>query len=237
MTLARAKEIMRWIGLGLGHRGLVLDVGSGNSPHPRSDVICDKFVGPTGHRRGDIRIDRRLVVADLKALPFRAKTFTFSMCRMVMEHIEPAEIPACMEELSRVSKAGYIETPSAICEMLMPDPCHTTFVELLDGVMIFTPKASSAVCPPIAKELLVWRKTNPAWQEFLLASPDLLTVQHRWSGSLRYKVRQPSDYPSSRAATEEDLSAICEQAFTFKDHGRRLRRTAKDILHILFRLV
>jgi hypothetical protein len=58
----------------------VLEIGSGNRPRKRSDVLCDKFVVDNTERSGgdNIVIDTRpFVVADGLALPFKDKSFDY----------------------------------------------------------------------------------------------------------------------------------------------------------------
>jgi len=98
--------------------GPVLEIGSGHRPYPQSHVLVDKFLDDR-EREGTIATSGRpLVVAGLEALPFRDGAFAYSICSHVLEHVaDPARAVA---ELVRVSRAGYIETPSAIFEMIEP---------------------------------------------------------------------------------------------------------------------
>lgn len=235
MTLRRARSILEWISLGIGHRGRVLDIGSGNSPHPRADVLCDRYLATTGHRKAPVEIDRRLVCGDLRALPFRSKEFAFVICRMVLEHIDAEYLPTCLAELSRVAESGYIETPSAICELLMPDHCHVNFVELSDGMLTFTPKKEAVPYPPIGRELMSWRRTSPQWQRFVLDDPDRLSIRYRWSGSIRYAIREPAVCPQTSAATAEEVVSICDSA-SLTANASILRKTTKSALRMLFHL-
>ena len=45
--------------------GLVLEIGSGDNPNPRSSVLVDRFLGSDNRERGgDLVVDRPFVVAD-----------------------------------------------------------------------------------------------------------------------------------------------------------------------------
>ena len=88
---------------------LVLDVGSGSSPH-RADVLLERYLDPK-HRYRAMVIDRPTVLADACKTPFRDKAFDFVIAFHVLEHVpDPA---AFLNELQRIGKAGYIETPNA----------------------------------------------------------------------------------------------------------------------------
>lgn len=67
---------------------LVLDVGSGHKPHPRADVLCDKFLDDNAERGFDLVVDRPLVAGDVQNLPFRSDAFDFIITRHILEHVE-----------------------------------------------------------------------------------------------------------------------------------------------------
>src|SRR5437660_717275 len=86
----------------------VLDIGPGHAPFKRANVSVD-FVDVTG-------VDN-LVKCDLanEPLPFADKEFDFVYARHILEDMyNPFPL---IKEMSRVGKAGYIETPSPIAEL------------------------------------------------------------------------------------------------------------------------
>ena len=79
--------------------------------------MCDRFLSPTAHRYSPIvRDERPLVVCDVTALPFRNKGADFIYCSHILEHVDDP-LAAC-SELQRVAKAGYIETPNFMKDVL-----------------------------------------------------------------------------------------------------------------------
>src|SRR5919109_5463651 len=89
----------------------VLDVGSGASPYPRADILCDRDPGRSHHRHGQELVgDRPLVIADVAALPFADNSFDVVICSHVLEHVEDPD--AALAELERVGNRGYIECPN-----------------------------------------------------------------------------------------------------------------------------
>lgn len=86
----------------------VLDVGPGHSPLPWATDSVD-FV--------DVPGAKRLVRCDLtrEPLPYPDKAFDFVYCRHLLED-SWNPFPICAE-MSRVGRAGYIETPSPIAEL------------------------------------------------------------------------------------------------------------------------
>lgn len=124
---------------------LVLDIGSGHNPHPRADVLADRYIWDDTERSGQIiakPIDKLLVQADGAALPFACKSFDFVICSHVLEHVPPESLAAFCQELQRVAKSGYIETPSKWAELLRHAPNHRWFVSLSQSVLTFEPTPS-----------------------------------------------------------------------------------------------
>lgn len=67
---------------------LVLDVGAGNNPHLRADVLCEKYLYDDFHRGGSAATDLPLVVGDASALPFKSKSIDVMISSNVIEHLE-----------------------------------------------------------------------------------------------------------------------------------------------------
>ncbi len=134
----------RRISIPVDHDSLVLDVGSGDKPHWRADVLLDRYVGRehSGQRSGTeaARVDRPLFDADAADMPFADHAFDFAICSHVLEHVERPD--AVIAELTRVAKAGYIEVPEAASAKILDFPSHLWWVTLDDGVLVFTAKSA-----------------------------------------------------------------------------------------------
>lgn len=102
----------------------VLDVGSGQSPFVRADVLLERYVEDNRHRAGDAvdAADPRLVVGDALAMPFRDGEFDYAIASHIAEHVDdPAQL---CRELTRVARRGYIETPGWLADLLLREPFH-----------------------------------------------------------------------------------------------------------------
>jgi SAM-dependent methyltransferase len=126
------------------HTSLVLDVGSGDKPHWRADVLLDRYPDDEhgGQRSGTsaVRVDRPLFDADAADMPFADKVFDYAICSHVLEHVEHPD--AVLAELSRVAKAGYVEVPEAASAKIVDFPSHLWWVTIDDGVLVFTAKST-----------------------------------------------------------------------------------------------
>lgn len=119
---------------------LVLDVGSGHNPHPRADVLVDRFISEDTERSGQPlqnNTGKPLVIADASALPFRDAAFDFSIASHIVEHLD-SPLPFT-REVQRISKGGYIETPSRLLEFVRHTPVHRWFVSSKRNVLQFKP--------------------------------------------------------------------------------------------------
>ena len=118
----------------------VLEIGPGNNPSFRADVLADKFLGDDSHRSGGLRIypHQKLVNAAAEALPFADKEFDYVICNQVLEHSDdPAQF---LREVMRVGKAGYIETPSLLGEWLFPKQSHRYVVLCIGDKLVLYDK-------------------------------------------------------------------------------------------------
>jgi len=80
-----------------------LDIGCG--ANPKGNVNVDLFITKYAKRNTNLRLMKipNLIKADIHFLPFKDKTFNYSFCYHVLEHIEVKFIPA-LKELIRVTK-------------------------------------------------------------------------------------------------------------------------------------
>ena len=103
-------DVQAWLMRTIPADARVLDVGPGTAPFQRADVSIDwrkpEGVPESKFRQIDIQRDR---------LPFEDNSFDFVYCRHVLEDLyDPFSVCA---EMSRVGKAGYVETPSPLAEV------------------------------------------------------------------------------------------------------------------------
>jgi hypothetical protein len=171
--------------------GLVLEVGSGENPHPRSNILVDRYRSDNTERSGDLLIDRPLVIADGHHLPFCDQAFSYIICSHILEHMDdPAQFA---RELQRTGEAGYIGSPSEIAERLFHWSFHRWYVNLLDdGTLVLHPKEPAE---PFGELFDYLYEHNPAYYFFQRSMPDLFWIEHEWRGSIRLEVTDRSPLP------------------------------------------
>lgn len=171
--------------------GLVLEIGSGDNPNPRSNVLVDRFIGNDNRERGgDLVVDRPFVVADAHHLPFRDGAFAYTICSHILEHMDDPVRFA--DELSRVSRAGYIQSPSEIAERLFHWSFHRWYVNRVDDVLVLHPRDPAE---PFGEFFDYLYEYNPAYYYFQRSMPDLFWVELEWRDRLHVEVRDTSPLP------------------------------------------
>ena len=186
----------RRISIPVDHTALVLDVGSGDKPHWRADVLLDHYVGDEhgGQRSGAsaVRIDRPLFDADAADMPFADKVFDYAICSHVLEHVSRPDL--VVGELTRVAKAGYIEVPQAASAKIVDFPSHLWWVTLEDGVLVFTAKTAPYFDADIDGYLTASGMRQPL-ADLLDKHLDHRVIELHWTGTVASRVTgaPPSD--------------------------------------------
>jgi SAM-dependent methyltransferase len=164
----------------------VLDIGSGPVPFHRATVLCERFLGPTGHRRGDVRTGGLpMVVADIHQLPFRDQAFDFVYCAHVLEHVVDPVL-AC-REMMRIGRRGYLETPNFMKDTLF---CQAELVEhrwhtVAAGKSLFffeyTERERRGICSGAWHDI-IWSRFRHPLQEAFIENQDLFNTMFSWEG-------------------------------------------------------
>lgn len=197
----------RRISIPVDHRALVLDVGSGDKPHWRADVLVDRFpeaeyaAQRSGGRRA--RIDRPLFDADAARLPFADGVFDYAICSHMLEHVvDPAGV---INELARVATAGYIEVPEASSAKIVDFPSHLWWCRLDDGVLVFQAKTKAWFDDDIHHFLTV-SGLHQRLGRLLDRDLDHRVIEFRWQGSVPYRVEgtPPPDLVVAAAEADAD---------------------------------
>ena len=184
----------RRIDIPVGREALVLDVGSGDKPHWRADVLLDRYVGAehAGQRSGSrsARVTLPLFDADAAAMPFADGVFDYVICSHVLEHVpDPGAVIA---EIQRVGRAGYIEVPDAASARIVDFPSHLWWCSSEGGALIFTAKTEPFFDAGIDGYLTA-SGNRERLARLLDADLDSRVVSLRWSGSVPFEVRGTLD--------------------------------------------
>jgi len=196
---------------------LVLDVGSGDKPHWRADVLLDRYpddeFGVQRSGSAAARTPRPLFDADAGAMPFADKVFDYVICSHVLEHVlDPA---AAMSEMMRVSHAGYIELPVASSARILDFPSHLWWCSVRDGVLLFDAKTSLSFDP----EIDAWARDGQVNKDLQKLFSKHLTsrlITFSWRDSFRFEV-----HGAPTAELLAEVERLGEQHHPSEDIGVR----------------
>jgi uncharacterized protein YbaR (Trm112 family) len=202
--MKRLAWAMRRLHVPVSAEALVLDVGSGGNPYPRANVLLDAYEDTIERFNVPLVKDRPFVIGLIEKLPFKDKAFDFVIASHVLEHsTDPA---AFLDELQRVGKAGYIETPDAFFEKICPYTFHRLEVTENGDTLEITKKESW--CPHKEIVELYQRKFNryPAWVRYLSDYPYPFYTRFYWKDKIKYTITNPD--VSARWALPENKNSV-----------------------------
>ena len=172
--------------ISLPRKWLVLDVGSGNGPFPRADVLCDKYIEDI-QRVDKLVIDRPFVIGDIMALPFLDNSFDFIFCSHVLEHVDNPEI--AIRELTRVGERGYIEVPTEFQEKMQSTISHKWFVRKEEDSLIFWEKDREVFDECIQREIRnLIDKKDKTYLTLFYKYHNLFNIKYYWEKEVKFKV-------------------------------------------------
>lgn len=205
---------LRKLDFDIGHGELTLDVGSGSGPSPYADVVVD--YDPEG-RETNAGIaqahGKALIWANAQRLPFRDGVFGFVTCFHLLEHVvDPA---ACLEEMQRVGRRGYIETPNELFDYVIPYRDHRNRVSFDGRLLRFMRKSRWDVERFAAR---FGRERSRQVFDLLIRNPADLHVCYRWQGRIEYSV--------SGEVIDDGCSVSVEDAATERSIGESSRVNA-----------
>jgi hypothetical protein len=172
--------------------GLVVEVGAGQSPHPRTDLVVDKYVADDYERSGEAAFDfsKPLVVGDGHRLPLRDQTAAYVIAIHVLEHAtDPA---AFAGELARIAPAGFVQVPSREAEFTFGWPYHPWLIDLRDGRLVFESRGD--VVAPVGDF------HHRAFAESVLVRLAFAARRSDWHHSLEWRKRLPLEVLGESAA-------------------------------------
>lgn len=195
-------------------------MGGGAAPFARADHVIDALPfdeagasagesGPSGQRRFTGASWTRLDLCERRPWPFPDKAFDFAVCSHVLEDVRDP-VWVC-SELSRIARAGYVETPSRVAEQSrgVESPryagfCHHRWLVSRHGTALefrHKPHLLHAVNDAIVADLSASERITPRFA----------IVALRWEGAL-----------VARETLEFDEAAMVQELCGYARHARSL---------------
>ena len=196
---------------GIGPEDKVLDIGSGHSPFPHATHLADIALTNNSYGRAGAPfkyIDGKPVFeCDVENLLFRDKEFDFVYCSHVLEHtINPEK--AC-NELMRIAKRGYIETPTFAKEIWLNSAKisnHKWGIENINNKLIFFEYTHKEI-EGLGNSILLNMHCSPqtarekAFSALIYLKANVINTMLLWEDSFKYEVHhlnQQANYLQSQ---------------------------------------
>lgn len=184
----RIKWSLRRLNVPIEDEALVLEVGSGGNPYPRSNVLLDANV-ETRERFWDPLIhDRPTVLSFGENLPFKDKSFDYVIAAHVLEHTPHPD--KFLAELQRVARGGYIETPDAFMERINPYKDHRLEVTVRNECLIIRKKPAWIYDADLV-ELYESRAKSVVTRETIPQHAAEFHMRYFWKGKIKYNIVNP----------------------------------------------
>ena len=164
---------------------LVLEVGSGGSPYFRANILVDAYAHTRERHWAPFVTDRPSVLGFGENLPFKDKSFDFVIASHVLEH--SANPKKFIEELQRVAKAGYIETPDAFMERINPYWDHRSEVTVRDGTLVIKKKLNWKTDDELI-DLYEEKAKNVIARKTIPQNPFEFHTRFYWENSIPYAI-------------------------------------------------
>jgi uncharacterized protein YbaR (Trm112 family) len=188
MKLDKLAWALRRYCIPVSSEALVLEVGAGGNPYPRSNVLLDAHQETRERHWVPLVSDRPTVLGFVENLPFKDKIFDFVIAAHVLEHTAEPEI--FLRELERVAKAGYIEVPDAFMERINPYKDHRLEITCRNQQLVIR-KKTTWIADNELVELYEDRVKSLVTQSFIPSHPFEFHVRYYWKGDISFVVTNP----------------------------------------------
>ena len=178
----------------------VLDIGSGHAPFHLATHIAELEVDDNNYGRAGLpfkHVDgKELYVCSVEDMPFEDHQFDFVYCSHVLEHVNGPE-KAC-EELMRIAKRGYIETPTEAKDLWLGSAVvsnHRWSVEYNNNKLMFAEYTREEM-QGLHCDILQSMHCNPqttrekAFSALIYLKPEKFNTMFLWEDSFEYGVRR-----------------------------------------------
>lgn len=168
---------------------LVLEVGSGGNPYPRSNVLLDAYEETRERHWVPLVVDRPFVLGFVEQLPFKTGAFDFLIASHVLEHSTVPE--KTLAEFQRVARAGYIEVPDAFLERVNPYKDHRLEITLRGDTLQIHKKSGWIEDAELVK-LYEARVKRLLTKALMPRRPFDFHVRYYWSEKIDYVILNPT---------------------------------------------
>ena len=202
----------------------VLEIGPGNSPHPRANVLLERAfdeVEALKQRGGTEKLEtsKTIVFYDGGGFPFDDDAFDYVICSHVIEHVDDVEF--FCSEMFRVAKRGYLEYPTLYYEYLYNFSVHTQLINFSEGELRHLPKTETGLQYFQPVQAMFNRALELGYSELVGDMKNVMFQGFEWS--IPFKVRKAASIDELASNNPAELKPLANMS-------RLMRR----VIHKLF---
>ncbi|MCX6296174.1 MAG: methyltransferase domain-containing protein [Bacteroidetes bacterium] len=215
---------------------MILDIGSGHKPYKQADILLENYSSGNEHRWGqDIVTDRPTILYNGDFFPFKDKAFDFSTSFHVLEHVDHPD--KFLEEIERISKAGYIETPSEIAELVFtPYDKHKWIIYNDSGKLIIKKKLIENTSK-LGKLFDYLCDNEHGFNDyFYFKRKSLFFVEYYWKNKINYQIVDASEENFNNLYDDKTLKKLSTRnriSNSIKTHFKYHAKTLSEVLLFL----
>ncbi len=203
----------------------VLEIGPGNSPHPRSNVLLERTFNDEEALKqrggaGKLKTSKNIIFYDGGRFPFEDYAFDYVICSHVIEHVDDVE--SFCSEMFRVAKCGYLEYPTLYYEYLYNFSVHTQLINFSSGELLYMPKAESGLREFQPVHAVFNRTLELGYSDLVDDLKNIMFQGFEWSAPFRVRRAKKIEELST-----QDLADLKPQSKT----SRLLRRIIQKFVY------
>ena len=166
-------------------KGVVAYLGTDINPPLRADIIIiPKSNIPIPIYHFQRSSNRMICYSASKALPLRDKSIDYFILSNALDFsLNPRQL---LDEVVRVAKSGYIESPNVLLERFYPHPIRVSELAISEDKLLVSIKTN-----PIQDEFLSrlqLYKNDTMWRALFSSIPNLFFIRLNWKDSINYTV-------------------------------------------------
>ena len=175
-------------------KGVVAYLGTDRNPPLRADIIIipkSKMRTPIYHFES---ISNRMICySDSNSLPLKDKSIDYFILSNALDFsLNPGQL---LNEIVRVAKSGYIESPNVLLERFYPHPVRISELAISENELLISIK-SSPVQDKFLSGLQLY-KNDSMWSAIFSSIPNLFFIGLNWKNSIKYKILGKKPNPNN----------------------------------------
>lgn len=183
----------------------VLEIGPGNSPHPRANVLLERAFDEDEALKqrggtGILETSKTIVFYDGGCFPFEDDAFDYVICSHVIEHVDDVEF--FCSEMFRVAKRGYLEYPTLYYEYLYNFSVHTQLINFCAEELRYLPKTEAGLQSFLPVHAMFNRALELGYSELIEDMKNVMFQGFEWSTPFNVRKATGIDELASRNPAE-----------------------------------